>query len=111
MMLQLNPPIPLRTSRGKGVAHFVVDYGVDFDLYWVVFLDESGECWTLNNREVRAVDNITFHRRPTQRDIPGFAVEPTHPPAPPAAKRNGTGYLNGGPRHEGVESGAPSPKA
>jgi hypothetical protein len=61
-MLQLNPPIPIMTPRGAAIAHFVVDYGIESDLYWTVFLDSNGECWTFSNREIRACKNITLGR-------------------------------------------------
>lgn len=62
MLLQLNPPIPLMTPKGYGIAHFLTDYGPEFDLMWTVFLHESGECWTFANPEVRATKNITLGR-------------------------------------------------
>ena len=62
MMLQLDPPIPLDTSKGKGFAHMVVDYSQEHDLLWVVFLDESGECWLFRNGEVRIQRNFTLGR-------------------------------------------------
>ena len=61
-MIQLNPPIPLMTAKGQGLAHFLLDYGPEFDLFWTVFLDETGECWTFNNRDIRACKNITLGR-------------------------------------------------
>lgn len=60
MILQLNPPLPLHTLKGDAVAHFLIDYGLEHDLMWVCFMDESGECWTFNNREVQAMMNITY---------------------------------------------------
>ena len=39
---QLNPPLPLETSKGPGWAHFVIDYGQEFALLWVVFMDADG---------------------------------------------------------------------
>ncbi len=62
MLIQLQPPIPLETPRGSGLAHLVIDYGPEFSLMWSVFLDESGECWTFANEDVRAVKNITMGR-------------------------------------------------
>jgi hypothetical protein len=62
MILQLDPPIPLETPKGQGFAHLVVDYGMDFDLCWTVFITKSRECCTFQNREVRAVSNVTFKR-------------------------------------------------
>lgn len=62
MILQLNPPIPLNCPKGNGLAHFLIDYGVEHDLCWVIFL-ENGEIWTYQNRYVRAEKNITFDRK------------------------------------------------
>lgn len=62
MTLQLSPVLPVDTPKGKGFAHFLIDYSQEHDLHWVVFLDESGECWTFNNREVRMQKNITLGR-------------------------------------------------
>lgn len=62
MITQLNPPIPLDTPKGKGLAYFLIDYGVDFNLMWVVFDDLTGECWTWDNTKVRAQKNITLGR-------------------------------------------------
>ncbi len=62
MLLQLDPPLPLETPKGPGFAHVLVDYGPEHDLYWTVFLDASGECWTFSNREIRAQRNITLGR-------------------------------------------------
>ena len=67
MITQLNPPIPLSTPRGPGVAHLVVDYGPEFHLMWSVFLDANGECWTFPNPEVRAIKNVTLGRREISR--------------------------------------------
>ena len=61
MMMQLNPPIPVLTPEGKGLAQVLIDYGWEHDLLWVVFLD-SGECWTYKNQFIRADANITFGR-------------------------------------------------
>ena len=62
MLLQLDPPLPLETPKGAGLAHILVDYGPEHDLYWTVFLDTNGECWTFSNREVRALKNISLGR-------------------------------------------------
>lgn len=62
MVLQLNPPIPLVTSKGKALAHFLIDEGPESDLKWVCFLDKNGECWTFSNKDIRAQKNITEGR-------------------------------------------------
>jgi hypothetical protein len=62
MILQLNPPLPMMCEKGDGLAHFIIDYGPESHLYWVIFLDNSGECWTLDNTKVRMQQNITMGR-------------------------------------------------
>jgi len=37
MIVQLNPPIPLETPKGKALAQALIDYGVEHDLVWVCF--------------------------------------------------------------------------
>lgn len=61
-MLQLDPPFPVITPKGSGIAHVLIDYGPEHDLIWVVF-QENGECWSWRNQEVRADENITFGRK------------------------------------------------
>lgn len=62
MIFQLDPPICLHTKKGKGFAHFLIDYGIETDLFWVVFLNETGECWTFANPEIRIENNQTIGR-------------------------------------------------
>jgi hypothetical protein len=61
--LQLNPPIPVSTQMGDGYAHFLIDYGIEYDLLFVVALNETGECWTLNNKDIRFQKNISMGRK------------------------------------------------
>ncbi len=61
-MLQLNPPIPVICPKGQGLAYLVIDYGVDYDLMWVIAIDETGEFWTYPNPKVKAIKNITLGR-------------------------------------------------
>ncbi len=62
MMLQLNPPLPVVTPHGPALAHVLIDYGIEQDLHWVCFQDDSSECWTYSNRDIRAQKNITIGR-------------------------------------------------
>ncbi len=65
MIIQLNPPLPMSTPKGDGWAHAMIDYGPESHLYWVIFIDETGEVWTYSNPEVRAQKNITLGRMNT----------------------------------------------
>lgn len=62
MLTQLNPPIPLVTPKGSGLAWFIIDYGIEHHLMWVVAIDETGEIWTFKNPDIRADKNITVGR-------------------------------------------------
>ncbi len=62
MILQLNPPIELDTPKGGGICWFLIDYGIEYDLQYIVAINETGELWTFMNREVRAPKNITMGR-------------------------------------------------
>jgi len=66
MITQLNPPLPLETPKGAGMAHFVIDYGPEADLMWVVFMDKDGACWSVPNPEVRMSFNWSLGRRKTE---------------------------------------------
>ena len=61
-LLQLDPPLPLRTPKGSALAHVLIDYGPEHDLVWVCFQDDTGECWSWSNRDIRAHKNITMGR-------------------------------------------------
>jgi hypothetical protein len=62
MLLQLNPAIPVITPKGRALAHFLIDNGVEHDLEWVCFQNSSGEFWSWKNPQIRAQKNITEQR-------------------------------------------------
>ena len=44
------------------MAVLVIDQGPDWDLWWTILLDRSGEVWTVPNSKVRGVNNVTMGR-------------------------------------------------
>ncbi len=78
MLVQLNPPLHMETPKGPGLAHFVIDYGPEAHLQWVVFMDADGACWTVPNPEVRMSFNWTMGRRKPQKNSEQ-AVAPAAP--------------------------------
>jgi hypothetical protein len=60
---QLEPTIPMQTSKGDGLAFAVIDYGIEHNLLWVVALDDNGEIWCVPNSEVRVSPNWSIGRR------------------------------------------------
>jgi hypothetical protein len=63
MMLQLSPTIPIvRDADGmKGYAFLVIDYSQEHDLLFTCAMDD-GQIWTLSNRDIRIVNNVTLNR-------------------------------------------------
>jgi len=61
-MLQLDPMIPVVTPKGKAWAFLVVDRSQEHDLEWSCFIDDTGECWTFRNHDIRVEKNITMGR-------------------------------------------------
>jgi hypothetical protein len=81
-LTQLNPPLPMETSKGSGLAHFIIDYGPESELLWVVFMDCDGACWTVPNPEVRISLNWTLGRRKSEdRNKPNDLAAASAPPA------------------------------
>ena len=62
-MLQLSPTIPIvRDADGmKGYAFLVIDYSQEHVLLFTCAMDD-GEIWTLSNRDIRIVNNVTLNR-------------------------------------------------
>ena len=54
----------------ESFAHFLIDPGQEHHLQWVCFIDETGECWTFSNPEVRLQKNPTMRIR---MDVNGAA--------------------------------------
>jgi len=61
-ILQLNPPLPVVTPYGDGYAHFMIDYGQEHHILWVVAQDSTGEFWTWENPKIRMQNNVTMNR-------------------------------------------------
>ena len=60
MITQLRPALWLQTPKGVGLAHFVIDYGEEHDLIWVVADDATGEIWAWPNPKVRFIKNVSL---------------------------------------------------
>jgi hypothetical protein len=62
MITQLDPMIPVTTTRGPGWAIALIDYSQEHHLIWVVALDTSGEVWSVPNPDIRLRANPTMGR-------------------------------------------------
>lgn len=53
----------------------VIDYGQEFDLLWVVALNDSGEIWSAPNPQVRMQSNWSMGRvKPRRRNEPKLSA-------------------------------------
>jgi hypothetical protein len=80
-MLQLDPLIPVLVKHKdawvKAMVHVMIDYGFEHDLMFVCFADESRECWTVANKNIRAQDTITAGRFPLKLEASTHTHLPT----------------------------------
>ena len=60
---ELQQVIWLDTPKGLALAKFLIDRGTDSDLEWVTAINETGECWTFSNEDIRFAKNLTLNRR------------------------------------------------
>lgn len=59
-IIRIDPPLPFDTPKGKAMAHFLTDYGCENHHFWTCFLNETGQCWTFRNTEVRLEANYSM---------------------------------------------------
>ena len=67
-IIRVDPPIPLETPKGKGWAHFLIDYSQEHSLVWVVFIDATRECWCVSNEDIRIQFNWSMGRRKNDKN-------------------------------------------
>lgn len=60
MILQLNPSILVETPLGRGMALFVIDYGMHQNTCWVVAMEESGIVKHFDCNDVILSTNYTY---------------------------------------------------
>lgn len=78
-MLQLDPPLPLRTKNGRRcTAYLVLDYGPEFNTLFLVGIHENRQLWWLPQSSLRLDDNISMGR------MPASGLDPD-PPTPTAS--------------------------
>lgn len=57
MIVQLNPPIWVRTPKGDGQAVLIIDYGPNLNSIWKVALFATGEIINVDDGEIRLWGN------------------------------------------------------
>ncbi len=64
VLQRIDPPITLwiPEKNDYGLAHWILYQGIEEYLYFICFMEKTGECWTFDNRKVRGDVNITLGR-------------------------------------------------
>ena len=60
MIHELKQPIYVNTDLGKGIALFIIDYGINLNTCWVVCLLETGEVKHFDSNQIRIERNDTY---------------------------------------------------
>lgn len=69
-ILQLDPMIPVYVEGlGTGMAFALIDYSQEHFLLFAIALDDGGDIWLLDNREVKFQTNASVGRTAKIRPI------------------------------------------
>lgn len=60
MILQMNPSILVETPLGRGMALFIIDYGMHQNTCWVVAMEESGLVKHFDCNDIILSTNYTY---------------------------------------------------
>jgi hypothetical protein len=66
-ILELENRIEVTTPKGKGFIWLVTDYGTETSKLFTVIQD-SGQIWEWQNRDIKVLNNITFNRINDNKD-------------------------------------------
>lgn len=62
MIHEITQILWLQTPKGLALAKFMLDYGPESNIFWICAQQDTGECWTWSNQDVRIAKNITLGR-------------------------------------------------
>jgi hypothetical protein len=60
VILQLNPPLPVETPHGEGMAIVLIDYGLNWNTCFLVCLKRNRELKHYNSGQLKLAKNYTF---------------------------------------------------
>jgi hypothetical protein len=52
----------------------MLDCGPDYDLMWMTFDNQTGECWSWRNSDIKGVQNLALGRRKKAIEKPAFRI-------------------------------------
>lgn len=54
--------LEVETPKGRATVWLVTEYGVETEKVFTCIVKATGEIWEFTNRDIRAVNNLTFNR-------------------------------------------------
>jgi len=74
-VIRITPPMSVTTPLGRGWAHFLIDYGPDWNTCWVVQLFDCGSVKHFDANDIRIGGNPTYGvgepKKPKVDPVPG----------------------------------------
>jgi len=70
MIIQLNPPIEVKTPLGKGWALLVIDYSININSIWVVSLNSNGQIKHFESNDIFVVENPMLGHKKNVMELP-----------------------------------------
>jgi hypothetical protein len=70
-ILQLDPPILVKTPLGTGDAIFIIDYGIHQNTCWIVALQKNGVIKHFDCNDVILAPNFTYKLNVSKEDLNG----------------------------------------
>jgi len=61
VILEIEKIIWVETKLGKGIALFLIDYGVQNNTIWIVALEDDGKIKHFDSNQIRLVENFTLN--------------------------------------------------
>lgn len=54
--------LEVQTPKGRASVWLVTEYGTETEKVFTCIIKETGEIWEFTNKDIRAINNITFGR-------------------------------------------------
>lgn len=63
MIFEPKNRVEVNTPKGDGIIWVITDYGHETDTTYTVIINDTGEFWQYTHKDIRAKNNLTFHRQ------------------------------------------------
>ena len=62
MILEVQQSLHVDTPKGRGRVWLVTEYGVEIEKVFTVILDDTGEIWEWQPKDIKILPNLSFNR-------------------------------------------------